>query len=80
MVKLIKKEITTKKISYYYDPEEEGQLGIVNYYPEEDRVETEKISEMEDEQFAYWRRHAWTALREFYDKKEYPEEKIIIWG
>ena len=79
MVIIKKKEITENKISYYYDPNGKGKIGIINYYPKENKYETEILSEMEDENFAFFRRHVWTALKEFYLTGNYPEEKTIKW-
>lgn len=80
MLLMRKKEITNDKISYYYQPEFKGKMGVVSYLIEENKLEIEKLAEQDDEKIYSFRRHALKYLKKFYKEKNYPEEKTIYWG
>ena len=80
MLLIKKKEITNKKISYYYQPEFKGEMGVISYLIEENKLEIEKLAEQDDENIDSFRRHTLKYLRKFHKEKNYPEEKKICWG
>ena len=78
MVIIRKKEVTKDKVSYYYQIEGEGDWGILTFFPKKELLRIEKFAESEYELENY-SGHAFTAIMQFYDNDEYPEEKLIAW-
>lgn len=80
MVILRKIEVTEEKITYSYDPEKSGKLGIVSYYPKLKKDELVKMSEYESEDYWKYRFHAFSALEKMCIKGEFPDEVMVAWG
>ncbi len=80
MVIIKKIKVTDKKITYSYQPEGNGDLGIVSYMPTTGEFFIEKMSDRESEDFNMYRSKAFWFLKKFAEKGEYPETKTIVWG
>ena len=80
MLLLKKKEVTNNKISYYYQPEFKGEMGIVSYLLYEKKFIVEKLAELDTEYVSVFRRHALEHILIFIANKDYPDEKKIYWG
>lgn len=89
MVLIRKKEITTDKIVYYYQPEAKGKEGVIVYFPKReykrDRPDYEiEILAENDFKIEYksspYRVHTIYALRKFLEEGIFPDEKLIAWG
>lgn len=82
MVKLIKKQLNSQKVLYYYQPEGKGDVGLISYYfnnKEGNKLFCEIMSSIEDENFTTYRDHAVQELLKFVNEKKYPDEKIVKW-
>ena len=82
MLKLIRKQLDNKKVSYLYQPEGKGDVGLISYYfanKEGNRLFCEIMSSVENENFTVYRDHAIQELLKFIKEKKFPEEKIIKW-
>ncbi len=80
MLLLKKKEITNNKISYYYQPEFKGEMGVLTLTLPKREFVAEKLAELDTDYVSAFRRHALEHMLNFAAKKEYPEEKKIYWG
>ena len=80
MLLLKKKEITKNKVSYYYQPEFKGEMGIVSYLIPERKFVAEKVAQFDTEYVSVFRRHALEHILKFIHTNDYPEEKKVYWG
>ncbi len=80
MLLLKKKEITSNKISYYYQPEFKGDFGVVSFLTDRNKFEVDKLAENDDEYSSPFLRHALEYLMKFAETKDYPDEKKVYWG
>ena len=77
MIKMVKKDVGKDKISYYYQPDGEGEPGVVSYYPKEKRKVVEKLCGGYN--YSMDRNHAFMALEVFVQRNEYPNEYQVNW-
>ena len=77
MIKMVKKDVGKDKISYYYQPNGEGEPGVVSYYPRENREVVEKPCAGVN--YSVDRYHAFMALETFVQNGEYPDEYQVNW-
>ena len=80
MLLLKKKEITDNKITYYYQPEFKGKMGILTLYLPHRKFIAEAVAEYDTEYVSVFRRHALEHMLRYAAKKEYPDEEKIYWG
>ncbi len=80
MVILKKIKVEENKITYSYSPEGGKKIGILSYYPKEDKCVVEKESGYIYEDLGMHRGHAFNKMKLMYKEKEFPEEVVVAWG
>ena len=78
MLLLKKKEITDNKISYYYQPEFKGEMGIITYSRITKKFEIEKFAEFDYKTPNCFQRHAFEKILTFVFSGKFPDEKRFI--
>ena len=83
MLILRKIEVTEDKITYSYDPERSGKLGVLAFYPKrknpEEQCVVEKLSAEETDIFDWYRGHAFTKMQDMWEQGTFPDEVRVIW-
>ena len=80
MLYLKKKEVTPFKVSYYYQPEFKGNMGIITYSRITKKFEIEKLAEFDYNEPNCFQRHAFEKILTFICSGKFPEEKNVYWG
>lgn len=80
MVLIKKKKVNEKIITYYYQPEGEGDCGVITYVIKTGDFLIDKMSDRESKEFNMYRSKAFWFLKKFAESGEYPETKTIVWG
>ena len=82
MVKLIKKEVNSRRVVYYYQPEGKADVGVISYYFNNEpgnRLFCDLMSSVESESYTTYRDHAIETLLGFIKENNYPTEEIVKW-
>ena len=79
MLELYKIEVTPEKLTYYYQPEGEGEMGIITYYYKAGRFTVEKKAEKDGKRLDTYITHSLMAFSEYVKKNEFPEKDMRAW-
>ena len=71
MVYIKKNYIKDNKVSYFYQPEKQGEFGEVIYDTDKETLELIKIAEEDIPNKDFYLRHVFGMIQEFKDKKRY---------
>ncbi|HBG0293642.1 hypothetical protein ACRVX5_18985 [Clostridioides difficile] len=79
MVLIKKNYIKDDKVSYFYQPEEDGEFGEVILYTKDKSFDIVKRAERDSEGNHFYMSHVYCMIRKFIEENNYPDEKTSYW-
>lgn len=79
MVYIKKNYIKENEISYFYQPEKQGEFGEVIYNTNKNTLELIKMAENDIANKDFYLSHVFRMINEFKNKNEYLEENTACW-
>lgn len=80
MVRLRKKEIKDGIIYYYYQIEGKGEWGILYLNTNTGENGWIVLAEGDENWYDHWRQHAYSRIRQYIKKNNFPEKDLVAWG